>query len=333
MIKVIELFAGVGSQHAALERLKNDYGFHYEVIGISEFDKYAVKSYEAIHGPVENYGDITRIVKLPKADFWTYSFPCQDISIAGNQKGIKEGTRSGLLYDVERLLEVSHACDELPQYLMLENVKNLSGHKFIKTFTNWIKTLDEMGYITYWNILNAKDYTIPQNRERLFALSIRKDIKKKYTFPEAIKINQSLKSILEKEPNESFFIKNEISEEFIKRIIDTPAVNNRIKMLGMLNIKGNEQIRRVYDINGISPTLNTMQGGNRQPKILVNGRIRKLTPRECWRLMGFTDEEFEKAEKVNSNSQLYKQAGNSIVVDVLYHIFKNLFISGGNYDN
>ena len=450
MITVNELFAGIGSQTAALERL----GIDFKVVGIAEIDKYAIKSYEAIHGPVRNYGDISKIEKLDYADFWTYSFPCQDISVAGKCKGIIKGkTRSGLLYEVERLLENSKEYNELPKYLMLENVKNLVGKKFKPQFDEWLKRLDDLGYNTYWKVLNAKNYGIPQNRERVFAISIRKDIDTGYEFPQGFDNGKRLKDVLESEVDERFYISNERMSILTKNI-DMNKVNknsmigssqkhasvkdngicssltsamgmgggqtpmvvsfNEINQIGMLDIKGNEQVRRVYSVDGISPTLNTMQGGNRQPKILEypcigasrgrnqenpsdrivgspteqrleinqNGtsntittvqkdnyvvepmiidpqgrlnkqctprnfcptlraqthgnlpqvtypntdfRTRKLTPLEVWRLMGFTDEQFNKAEQVNSNSQLYKQAGNSIVVDVLYYLFKNLF--------
>ena len=122
-LTVNELFSGIGAQRKALERL----GIPHEVIGVCEIDKYAIQSYEAIFGETYNYGDITKAERLNYADLWTYSFPCQDISVAGNQKGINENTRSGLLYEVQRLLEVAKSEGTLPKYLLLENVKNLVG--------------------------------------------------------------------------------------------------------------------------------------------------------------------------------------------------------------
>lgn len=407
-MKVIELFAGIGSQTQALKNL----GIAHEVIGISEIDKYAIKSYEAIHGPVNNFGDITKIEKLPYCDLLTYSFPCQDISVAGKQAGIKEGTRSGLLFEVERLLE---NMEERPKYLLLENVKNLVGKGHKVDFDKWLNKLEEMGYRNYWKALNAKDYGIPQNRDRVFVVSIRNNIKKEYKFPEKQELKLKLKDMLESEVDEKYFLKGSYLEWWEKNkekqlakkyssldndiaICQTTRQyaswnGNYIQCLGMLDIKGNEQVRRVYSDEGISPTLNTMQGGNRQPKIIVkeetkqgyavaeaenfiekkykefidkkgytpemfnpyncqevkdiaptqtticgsstssstvlkneNHRIRKLTPIECWRLMGFKDEQFCKAKLAGiSDSQLYKQAGNSIVVNVLEAIFKKLF--------
>ena len=135
-LRLIELFAGIGSQTQALTNI----GVPHTVVGISEIDKYAIQSYIAMHGEVENFGDIREIKELPQADLWTYSFPCQDISVAGLGKGIKEGTRSGLLFEVERLLKVSSANGTLPKYLLLENVKNLVSKKFISDFNRWLES-------------------------------------------------------------------------------------------------------------------------------------------------------------------------------------------------
>lgn len=166
MLLVNELFSGIGSQRQALQRL----GVPHRIVGISEIDKYAIQSYNAIFGETRNYGDIMQIEKLDYADLWTYSFPCTDISVAGRQEGIIKGvTRSGLLYEVQRLLEKSKECNELPKYLLLENVKNLVGKKFKPQFDAWLEYLDALGYNTYWQVLNAKDYGVPQNREREYS--------------------------------------------------------------------------------------------------------------------------------------------------------------------
>lgn len=158
MLKVNELFSGIGAFRKALIRL----GIPHEIVGISEIDKYAIQSYEAIFGETRNYGDISKVSKLDYADLWTYGFPCQDISLAGNQAGIIKGqTRSGLLYEVQRLLGMAALYDELPKYLILENVKNLVGKKFLPAFQSWIDWLDALGYNTYWQVLNAKDYGFP----------------------------------------------------------------------------------------------------------------------------------------------------------------------------
>ena len=411
-ITVNELFSGIGAQRKALERL----GIDHEVVGVCEIDKYAIQSYEAIFGETYNYGDICTAERLEYADLWTYSFPCQDISVAGNQKGISSETRSGLLYQVQRLLEVAKDEGKLPKYLLLENVKNLVGKKFKSQFDDWLFYLDELGYDTYWQVLNAKHYGIPQNRERVFAISIRKDLNKTFEFskPEELKIK--LKDILEDEVEEKFYLSEKCIQGFLKhnenhnakgtgfvwkpRVLEgyaaclransalcptdnIIAVEPKIQQVkgNLYPNSGNPQAGRVYEPNGISPALDTCQGGNRMPKVITYSpyvnkkyeqfieknkyvpelfnpyncqeikelaptltaqgdsvtksstvlktdgiRIRKLTPLECWRLMGFDDEDFYKAQKSGvSNSQLYKQAGNSIVVNVLEKIFKNLF--------
>ena len=357
MLTVNELFSGIGAQRAALERL----GIEHKVIGISEIDKYAIRSYEAIFGETSNYGDISKVEQLDYADFWTYSFPCTDISVAGLQKGIVKGkTRSGLLYEVQRLLDAAVHTHTQPKYLMLENVKNLVGRKFKPQFDEWLKWLDSIGYNTYWQVLNAKNYGVPQNRERVFAISIRKDIDAgDFRFPAPFDSGKRLKDVLESEVDEKYYLSERMVQGFIKhnerheskgtgfiwkpRDLDGFAstlransslapTDNAIIVVGNLNHYGNDQMNRVYDVFGISPTVKTVSGGGREIKVQQrNEKVRKLTPCEYWRLMGFSDEAIEKAEKVCSNSQLYKQAGNSIVVDVLYYIFKNLF--GGDSTN
>ncbi len=343
MLKVIELFAGVGSQTQALKNI----GVKHEVIGISEIDKYAISSYTQLHGETHNFGDISKIDILPKADLWTYSFPCQDLSVAGKGAGIKEGTRSGLLLQVERLLELS----EKPKYLLMENVKNLIGKKNKADFDRWCDKLESLGYTNYFQVLNAKDYGIPQNRERIFMVSILGE-HKPYVFPAKEELKLRLKDMLEDNVDSKYFINKDREFSYNKK--DKHDENEVARICG-----GNfKTTRTVCDINKNCRCLDTMGGDQREPKILlpnqeisycldasyfkgtsvenflqkkkrqivndkINFRIRKLTPRECWRLMGWTDEQFDKIKGV-SNTQLYKQAGNGIVVTVLEKIFKNL---------
>ena len=393
MLRVFEAFSGYGSQSLALKRL----GIEHEVVAISEIDKYALQAYYALHNKdIPNLGDISKldVNDIPEHDLFTYSFPCQDISVAGKTKGIVKGeTRSGLLYECERIIEAKR-----PKYLLLENVKNLAGKKFKAQFEEWLAYLESLGYTNYWKVLNAKDYGIPQNRERVFVVSILGK-HEAYEFPKPIPLDKCIADILEDEVDEKYYLSDEIQKRFKvtnqnKNIIGTtkpefrtigqrdlvynekgimgslvatdykqPKQIAEINQVGMLDIKGNEQVRRVYGDNGISPTLNTMQGGNRQPKIIceqrsdeglrffkdnicgtirtINSggdkrvielpteqefRIRKLTPRECFRLMGLHDDDIDKIQATGvSNTQQYKMAGNSIVVDVLEAIFKNLF--------
>lgn len=374
-IKVIELFAGVGSQAMALRNI----GIDYEVLGISEIDKFAIKSYEAIHGEVHNFGDISKIEKLPYCDLLTYSFPCQDLSIAGHQKGINKDTRSGLLLEVERLLLKAKENRTLPKYLLLENVKNLVGKKFIKDFERWLSFLNSLGYYSNWEVLNAKDYGIPQNRERIFVVSSLENMH--YKFPKPVELKSKMKDLLEEKVDGKYYL----SEKYLKCFSDMKNRNgftrgerfnprkleecntafaittragarptdnfiiqkghgfnkggikeNIVPVLTKsswhennfvvnINPSGKGMNGNVYRTN-LSPTLTTNKGEG--IKILQNNdyRIRKLTPLECWRLMGFRDMDYYAAKSVGiSDAQLYKQAGNSIVVTVLEAIFRNLF--------
>lgn len=350
-IRLIELFAGIGSQAKALERLNVDFE-HYKVI---EFDKCAINSYNAIHGTNFKPTDITKInskyLEINDTKHFTYlltySFPCQDLSIAGKQKGMKKGsnTRSGLLWEVERLLD---ECDELPQILLMENVPQVIGEKNIKDFQEWQLKLLSLGYSNYVKILNAKDYGIPQSRKRCFMISILGNYN--YQFPKAFNLELKLKDILEENVEEKYFL----SQKLVARTITTKAgsrsTNNFLYDKNILCDKLIESgeyneydvinhgcsksrmngINRLESKNGLAPTLTTRGDTlgvfvKDDKKEISDLRIRKLTPLECWRLMGFDDDDFYKCQKINSNAQLYKQAGNSIVVDVLYYIFKQFF--------
>ena len=390
MIKIFEAFAGIGTQRMALKRL----GLDFEVIAISEIDKFAIKSYKAIHGEVNNLGDITKINTddLPDFDLFTYSFPCQDISVAGQQKSLEKGsgTRSSLLWECEKIIK-----NKKPKYLLMENVKNLVGKRHKNYFLKWLKILENYGYKNFWQVLNAKDYGIPQNRERVFCASILGN--EEFTFPEKQVLTTRLKDVLEDDVDKKFYLSKEQIDKItfsnfntnVKRIqekdyCDTLCARDfkdpkcvKVKQIGQYNTSTriNSSRYRVYDIEGIAPSLTTCGGGNLEPHIKIKNstkkgyleakvgdgvdlsypdsktrrgrvqkglsqtlvcsdnrgvvtddfKIRKLTPLEYWRLMGIDDEDFYKAQKVNSNSQLYKQAGNAIVVDVLEEIFKNLF--------
>ena len=190
-IKVIELFAGIGAFRKGLTNL----GIPHTAI-MSEIDKFAVKSYNAIHGETPNLGDITKIEKLPSCDLLTYGFPCQDISAAGNQKGFEKGsgTRSSLLWEVERLLR-EYSPEERPAVLIMENVKNLVAKKNMRGFEQWIATLEELGYTSSWKILDPTEFGIPQNRPRVFLVSCLNGVK--FEFPESTGKMLTLKDIRE----------------------------------------------------------------------------------------------------------------------------------------
>lgn len=457
-LNYISLFSGIGAFEKALDRLN----IPYNLIGFSDIDKYAAKSYCAIHGVDEskNLGDITKIDEkaLPKnIDLITYGFPCQDISNAGKQKGmfecehchsryeLEEGdaekirngdkffcekcgneiklTRSGLFFEALRIIEETR-----PKVAIAENVKNLTSKRFSEQFKIVLESLEAAGYTNHWKVLNAKDFGVPQNRERVFIVSIRNDIdSSNFKFPEGFPLDLRLKDILEHCVDEKYYISETAMNGFIKR-----KEENKAKGSGFgFSVKNEEEIAntilsRYYkdgqdcliaespeeeknqaflevreatkqgyaeafegdSINlehpnsktrrgrvgrgvaqtlttspqqavvepfivasrgrnpenpsdrtagaptvqrlepnsrGISNTLTTVQKDNYVAEPAGNIlRIRKLTPKECFRLMDFDDADFEKAAAVNSASQLYKQAGNSIVVSVPQAIIKEL---------
>lgn len=318
MIKVIELFSGIGSQTQALTNV----GIEHKSVAISEIDKYALEAYEYLHGAVLNLGDISTIdpKNAPDCDLITYSFPCQDLSVAGAQLGAEEGsgTRSSLLWECKKLIEAKR-----PRFLLMENVKNLVGTTHKQNFDKWLAYLESLGYKNYWQVLNAVDYGVAQSRERVFCVSILNP-KENFAFPKPQERKIKLKDILDakdKVPenmymnNKPFVFRNDIEES-----------GNGLIHVGNLQMAGNESIKRVYSPDGVCPTLTTMTGGHRQPKIWTKeDGVRKLTPRECWKLMGFGEEQFSKVEGHLSNTQLYKLAGNTICVSCLEAIFKELF--------
>lgn len=450
-----------------------------------EFDKYATSSYCAIRNEdgSKNLGDITKVdeTKLEPFNMICGGSPCQDFSVAGKQKGSVwtckdceheynpltvhwserdkcpccgsnniEKTRSSLLVEYLRVIRANK-----PNFGMYENVKNIVGKQFKDTFKMFTDELDEYGYNVYWKVLNAKDYGIPQNRERVYLIFIKKELDNgKFTYPEPFDNGIRLKDILEENVDEKFYISEDKVQRFLTNLNNEDALlydacqvkregksreyndfcptltardykdprlvnDNVVKQIGTISkCEGNwknPQVGRIYSTDGCSPTLNTCGGGSHEPKIVqlgnvnpsgkgMNGnvfdenglaptlttnkgegnkiairqatkkgyiecelggvadlsypesktrrgrvqengqicptitatetgvcriespiRIRKLTPKECFRLMGFSDENFEAAEKMVSNSQLYKQAGNSIVVDVLYYILVELY--------
>ena len=445
-LRLIECFAGIGAQAKALKNL----GVEFEHWVVCEWDKYAIQSYNAVHGTNFNPSDITKLtakdLNITDTEHYnyllTYSFPCQDLSNAGKGRGMEKGsgTRSGLLWEVERLL---NECTELPQVLLMENVPQVHGVKNKEHFDKWIAFLESKGYSNYWTDLNAKNYGIPQNRNRCYMVSILGECS--YEFPQPIPLALNLGDMLEKEVDEKYYLsekaiqgransqfnqykleRNIVSDKEVHPTIlaryegaptlidETPAQTSELKsklckeLLEKGLVEEGDVIRHSYTNNRLNngdanmgrtqskeklcPTLDTrsdcfgvvvkepselqkevcnqaMEKGLMTPYDIIdytysnarlgeimNGtiktknsqdnqiantltcnaenmgvcvpelRIRKLTPKECWRLMGFADEDVENAAKVCSNSQLYKQAGNSIVVNVLMAIFKELFV-------
>lgn len=224
-IRLIELFAGVGSQAMALKTLGADFE-HYKVV---EFDKYAIKSYNAIHGTDFPTMDITKVsgtdLEIVDTDkhcyIMTYSFPCQDLSVAGLGKGMSKGsgTRSGLLWEVERLLcEI----ENLPQVLLMENVTQVHGKKNMDDFQRWIEFLESKGYSNFWQDLNSKNYGVAQNRNRCFMVSILGNYK--YDFPKPIELKKVMKDCLEDEVDEKYYINNEKALKLIQTLKDSGVI-------------------------------------------------------------------------------------------------------------
>lgn len=237
-IRVFEAFAGYGSQAMALKRLQRDFPdeVEFEFVGISEIDSYAIAAYNAVHGDTPNYGDISKIdwINVPDFDLLTYSFPCQDISSAGKQKGLSEncGSRSSLLWECRRAIEVKR-----PQYLLMENVKALTQKKFRPDFQRWIDTLADLGYSNYWKVLNAKDYGVAQNRERVFMVSILRTEDKPnptYNFPAPIPLTKCVEDYMEpaEEIGEEYFIpQDRVTNKVLSDILDQPNVRAEMEKL------------------------------------------------------------------------------------------------------
>lgn len=366
----------------------------HECIGFCEIDKFARASYKAIHdtkGEIELH-DITRVSdesirRIGRVDVVCGGFPCQAFSIAGNRRGF-EDTRGTLFFEIARFASILR-----PKYLFLENVKGILNHENGITFETIISTLDELGYNVEWQLLNSKDFGVPQNRERVFIIGHSRRYRSRFLFPlsgenqptssqSVIKIGNVNPSgngmngeVYQADGLAPTLTTNKGEGQKIAIPVLTPdrtdkrqngrrfksdgepmftlTAQDKHGILIAGKLPGNhDQNSRVYDTDGLAPTLSTMQGGGQEPKIIQRGhgynqggehdiapaitsnsyqennhlsdgyRIRKLTPRECWRLQGFPDWAFDKAQEVNSNSQLYKQAGNSVTVNVIAAIAK-----------
>jgi len=402
---VIELFSGIGAQAQALKEAR----IQHRIVATCDIDKYSNRVYEALHGEKNNIGDIKKVEKLPKADLITYSFPCTDISISGKMKGFDKGSNTGssLLWEVQRLLEVARDHDELPRFLLMENVKNIISKRFMPRFQEWLDFLEELGYKNFYQILNAKDYGIPQNRERCFMISIL-NFKGDFKFPKKQELKVKLRDFLEEVVDEKYYLSNKLidcftdmknrnglirgltfrpkgkDEDYAWTITchagSRPTDNFIIEPIpaalrGRYDSDGKIKQRLELKDDGNTNTITTIQKDNliivpeatkkgyafaqegdgiytnrvqykrgvvqkdKIPTLKTNPNdvavvtkdinnlisIRRLTPRECFRLMGWSDEDINRAFKTGvSDTQLYKMAGNSIVVNCLTEIFKKL---------
>jgi len=293
MLNVFEAFAGIGAQAAALRNI----GVAYKVVGISEIDKRAIKAYNLIHGDTPNFGDISKIdpTTLPDIDLFTYSFPCQDLSTAGLQRGITEETRSGLLWECRKIIDA-----KLPKYLLLENVPALVGKKHKPDFDKWIAYLDSKGYNTYWKVLDAKDFGVPQSRKRVIGVSILKEHDKGFTFTV---------------PN------IHVPFSLVKEI-DAPDYLYHI-CPSMLRAIDSGKCKIIKD-DGIASCLTTkQQRWNNGGFVNDTKGLRYLSGLEQMRLMGFSDADYDRI-KDTPISHIDHLCGNSIVVKVLEYVFTDL---------
>lgn len=418
-IRVFTAFSGYDSQCMALDRLhQHNPDFTYELVGWAEIDKYAIQAHNAVYPQwaERNYGDISKIdwEQVPDFDLFTYSSPCQDFSQAGKQAGGTEGsgTRSSLLWECRRAILAKR-----PKYLLMENVAALVSQKFIRLFNAWQLELESYGYRNFAKVLNAKDYGVPQNRERIFMVSVL-DESARYEFPDPMPLTIRLKDVLEKEVEERYYLSEKAlegmqrrhngdgfcyesdSREYSKCITteegDGTNLANYIKdpivlgwsrsqegkgevisrhpvkvancvtagkrdntqnyvvepMIGAFRGRNPENPSERGRSNGMykqrleineNGTSNTLTGVQKDNMVIEYGyRIRKLTERECFRLMDVPEEYIDRLMNDTgfivwngkkyvqvprlARSRLYKMAGNSIVVACMYHIWRKLFI-------
>ena len=448
-LKVATAFSGYDSQKMALQRLHNAFpDFCFELVAWSEIDENAIAAHNAIfpEDKSKNLGDISKIdwAKAPDFDLFTYSFPCQDISAAGKQSGFEEGTgtRSSLLWECKKTIEAKK-----PRYLMMENVKALASAKFLPFLRQWQSWLHSQGYENFTQILNASDYEVPQNRERVFMISILRTDNNPYPsyyFPKKLKLEKRIKHILEQNVDESYYLSQKaleyfcragqrVDDNFLKQAAEpkiaasrgrgefnrqqleinesgtsntlTSVSKDNLLIEPKVNIVGqydSSQNSRIIDTEGISYCVTNghkdgmpkiiepnvlrqerteqgkqlrklakgdkgikFNGGNKEfcprtdglsntlststkdnmlavPELrCIEGcmvdkygnryRVRKLTPKECFRLMDVSDGDIKKMESSGvAKTNLYKLAGNSIVVACMFHIFRKLFVEKGN---
>ena len=307
MVKVLELFGGIGAPRKALENLE----VNYEVVDYVEIDPHAVKSYNALYGEVYEPQDISTWDKDLDVDIVFHGSPCVNFSMAGDQSGGEQGsgTQSSLMWHTVRIVEKLR-----PKVVIWENVKSVLNKNHIDTFTKYIDKLRELGYYSTYKVLDARDFGIPQARDRLFVISI---LGNEFDFNNLI--IKDMKHISE-------FITYNDNERYL---VTQPSM---VSQLPLEVNRENERYNMVKEIKDFTWTISTKQVRSPNAGVinLSNGDYRYLTERECWRLMGFTDVDYEKAKSVNPrradfmNTQLYKQAGNSIVVQVLESILLEL---------
>ena len=354
-VKVGTFFSGIGSPEMAFKRLK-DNGIikNFESVFYCEIDKYAVKSYCAIHNKTENdnLGDITKIngANLPYCDIWIGGFPCQDISMAGVRRGFdfNSNTRSSLGW---KMIQFLREIKEPPKVVIFENVAAITNVNMRRTLNLFKKDLEDLGYTLYDQVLTALDYGTPQNRERYFLVAIKGNYL--YYFPEKIKLKLRLKDLLEKDIDPNLVLSEKVPFD-LQTFVENRNYDKNSKLI-CKNLKGRRkryvinlyrfidgknhcgrdtssrynQTARLWSMNGYCPTLTANSTEDTSKMIIYKDNcffVKKISPLESWRFMGFSDDDFYKAKSIGiSNRQLFKQAGNSIATNVIYYILKNLF--------
>jgi DNA (cytosine-5)-methyltransferase 1 len=366
MIKVVEFFSGIGSQTQALKNLNIkhkvvgisewsinsiiSYGelhcdntnynlnkdqilkeFENEVLSmdtkkpanIKRLSEDKLKLLYKNYKNSNNLGSINNIKgeDFPECNLLTYSFPCQDLSNQGKGKGLYDGKSSSLLWQVGRILnETNH----LPDVLLMENVKGILQNKHKEGFDKWKDFLSEKGYKNYVFIAKSSNYDIPQNRERCFMISSKKDLGDIISKIHSDKLtNKTLNDILDENIDEKYY--NNRLIKYLPNDINFKKTNNGIESVELVDYTTFISERKVYSTNSISPTI-TATGANSRIKIYDGKNVRIITPLECWKLMGFTEKDYNKVKHLHSDSELKKQAGNSIVVNVLEKIFNEIAI-------
>ncbi|MGG1594889.1 DNA (cytosine-5-)-methyltransferase [Terribacillus saccharophilus] len=342
----VSLFSGIGGFEQALNRLGGT------CVLASEIDRFANQAYKALYGE-PTVGDITKVVAedVPDHDVLVGGFPCQAFSVAGKRGGFDDA-RGTLFFEAARI-----AVEKQPKIILLENVKGLVGHDKGRTLDTIFKTLNEIGYTVDFNLLNSKYFGVPQNRERIFIVGVRDDLAEQsdwviegnnvvakgkhrisgyddvktfnFDWPMQEEVTVRMRDILESNVDEMYYLSEDRTAKLVSRLTEKLAAipesaatfaNDPI-IYGSLNHYGNDQMNRIYSTDGVSPTVTVVSGGGREPKIAEHKqcyRIRKLTPLECFRLQGFSDEAHQTLVDAGiSNSQRYKQAGNAVTVNVI----------------
>lgn len=368
-MKFIDFFAGIGGFHTGLTNSG------MTCVGWCEYDKFAIKSYKEIYDTkdIPHYEDIREIKGggLPQADLWSFGFPCQDISIAGYQKGVREGTRSGLFFEVMRLLDERE--EDKPQWLLIENVRNLLSVNKGWDFFTVTREMASRGYFVEWKLYNSKDYGVPQNRERIYIVGYYGNKPAEQVLPICRKSESSLIQVvngpqanrvynskgtsctLTLSSQGNYLVSDSETETAVPNTQQETSTVDPGVMPGKVDPGEAPEAETVLIRNGTKQGYleaevgdgidlqfpeSTIRRGRVQPQrsntlttscnlgVLTQKKpiqIRKLTPLECWRLQGFTDDQYNKAKAVNSETQLYRQAANSVTVPLVEYIGRHIF--------